>query len=779
MKAKSILATLLVVAGLQTQAQRVVLNFLNGNTVQYNMTELQDIQFVEITAIDGHEYIDLGLPSGTLWATTNIGAETPEDYGNYYAWGETEPTNTIGYWETYKFFGGYDDITVEPMFTRYYDGDINTYLLPEDDAATANWGSNWQMPSNEQIRELIDEANTTSVWVSQSGVSGLLVTSKSNGSSIFLPAAGSCSQVAGNRGYYWSRSVPSYYELSGVGGAKLLEFHSSGAYLSEEWRYVGCCVRPVRYQETPYLWPVKSIALSETEIGLEPSATRQLNANVQPSYAINKVLAWESSDETVATVDATGLVTAVKPGTCTITCRATDGSGVFATCNVNVFIDNSGSINGRNYVDLGLPSGTLWATCNVGANAPEEYGDYFAWGETTQKGYYELETYAYNNGSHDELALTKYCYQSDYGYNGFTDMLTELLPEDDAATVNWGSDWQMPSYDQITELYNSEYTTTEWTTQNDVNGRKITSKLNGNSIFLPAAGGWFLGQYMPLHKGTEGNYWSRSIDTWMHSSFASQLGFDSSKITMYQASRCLGMSVRPVLVKDEHEYVEIGGLKWATMNVGATTVAGSYETCCGDYFAWGETEPRYETMTRTAANNVTFTWKEDYSAGYDEPYPDYIDDTLDAAHDAATAAWGGTWRTPTNAEFTSLVKACTGSDGDYQFPVELTSTITEGGIYWLSAEQTIEPTYTGIAGMLFVSASDINKRVFFPTCGLINGNTKLNLGRTHGEYWSSSLVTSDNDNYTAYCISFASSFLKLSGDNSHRCLGQCVRPVSE
>ena len=105
-----------------------------------------------------------------------------------------------------------------------------------------------------------------------------------------------------------------------------------------------------------------------------------------------------------------------------------------------------GTYNGHEYVDLGLPSGTLWATCNVGAETPEGYGDYFAWGETELKTTYNLSTYKYTNGSYDQL--TKYCSNSSYGYNGFTDTLTVLLPEDDAATANWGDGWCMPTADQ-------------------------------------------------------------------------------------------------------------------------------------------------------------------------------------------------------------------------------------------------------------------------------------------------------------------------------------------
>ncbi len=224
-----------------------------------------------------------------------------------------------------------------------------------------------------------------------------------------------------------------------------------------------------------------------------------------------------------------------------------------------------------------------------------------------------------------------------------------------------------------------------------------------------------------------------------------------------------------------HEYVEIGGLKWATMNVGATTVAGSYETCFGDYYACGETQPRYMTITRSGTN-ASFTWRNGYSSGYsDDNWPTYTGTTLDAAHDAATANWGGTWRTPTKAEFEALAKACSGSDGNGQAPVELTSTITSGGIYWLSSTQTIESAYTGVAGLLFVSASDISKRVFFPASGFAY-DTRIYSGSTRGFYWSSSLNASDASN--AYFLFFYSSYVNPSNLND-RYYGKTVRPVSD
>ena len=190
------------------------------------------------------------------------------------------------------------------------------------------------------------------------------------------------------------------------------------------------------------------------------------------------------------------------------------------------------------YVDLGLPSGLLWATCNIGADAPEDYGFYFAWGETQPKDNYDWNTYQYCNGS--SSTLTKYCNKSNYGYNGFTDNLTTLLPEDDAATANWGSDWRMPTKEEFQELYNN--TTVTWTTQNGVNGRLFTAS-NGNSLFLPAAGCRYDGSLNDV--GSYGYYWSSSLDTdYPRDAWYFDFGWDY--YGMFSGYRSFGQSVRPV-----------------------------------------------------------------------------------------------------------------------------------------------------------------------------------------------------------------------------------------
>ena len=163
--------------------------------------------------------------------------------------------------------------------------------------------------------------------------------------------------------------------------------------------------------------------------------------------------------------------------------------------------------NGHEYVDLGLS--VKWATCNVGATKPEEYGDYFAWGETQPKDYYDNKT--------------------------------TLDLSDDAARANWGGSWRMPTKAEQDELRNN--CTWTWTTQNGVNGYKVTSKSNGNSIFLPAAGYRYVSSLNDA--GSLGYYWSSSLYT-DNPNFAYSLFFGSSDVVWYIIDRYYGFSVRPV-----------------------------------------------------------------------------------------------------------------------------------------------------------------------------------------------------------------------------------------
>ena len=208
----------------------------------------------------------------------------------------------------------------------------------------------------------------------------------------------------------------------------------------------------------------------------------------------------------------------------------TDQSTITPTANITLYAQweapTTGTENGHEWVDLGLPSGTKWATCNVGADSPEDYGDYFAWGEITPKSSFSSSNYTYSKNS-KVLSLS-----------------------DDAANANWGGAWRMPTKAEIDELCNTSYTTWTITYLNGVEGRKITSKLNGNSIFLPGAdmkrpNGLFL-------EGC-GSYWSNTAYS-ISSRSSYNMSFSSNGATGYVTysgtdSAVYGLSVRPVLKK--------------------------------------------------------------------------------------------------------------------------------------------------------------------------------------------------------------------------------------
>ena len=470
----------------------------------------------------GYEYVDLGLPSGTKWATMNVGAESPEDNGDYFAWGETKPKAEYN-WSTYKWCNGsYKTLTKYcTRFPSYGTVDNKTILELSDDAANANWGGDWRMPTKSELDELRTECTWT--WTKQKGVNGYKVTSKTNGNSIFLPAAGfrnvSDLNGAGYYGFYWSGLL----RASGSNGAYYLGLDSGTVDCGYDERYYGISVRPVL--SVGLTWGVVAFdnnggegTMSSITINYPGYFSVTDNNFTRPGY---EFIGWNTK------ADGTGT-------------SYTVGSNITITSNQTLYAQWR-ITNGYEYVDLGLPSGTLWATMNIGAKSPEDYGDYFAWGETEPKENYDWSTYKWCNGSRS--TITKYCTSFS---DGTVDNKTTLELSDDAANTNWGGDWRMPTMSELNELRDSDYTTWTWTTQNGVNGYKVTSIKNGNSIFLPAAGyrdGFEL--YNELYNaGSYGGYLSKSL---FENTFADGLWFISNYKDFTNFHRCRGLSVRPVL----------------------------------------------------------------------------------------------------------------------------------------------------------------------------------------------------------------------------------------
>ena len=469
-----------------------------------------------LTCPDDHHphMIDLGLPSGTKWACCNVDTDHPENqsptnYGGYYAWGETETKSTYS-WSTYIHSCDddiYSDLGRDIAGTEY-------------DVAHVKWGESWMIPASIQIQELLNYC--TSIWTSQNGVNGMVFTGP-NGGTIFLPATGYYSDSglsdAGSGGYYWSSTLY-YFDLpifEYFPSCLDLNLVSPGLDRFNLDRFYGCSVRPV---------------IRNNKVTLFHSSQTLSVGEVSTTYIISGSGSYsaESSDASVVTaiIDGTSIkLTAVAVGTATVT--VTDQRGQTATIDVKVMTFCPDD-NHPHMVDLGLPSGTKWACCNVGADKPEADGSHYAWGETEEKGYYEYnwDCYIHCNGSEDT------CHDLGSDIAG---------TEYDVAHVKWGHDWQMPSNWHIDELISN--CTYEWTTVDGVEGGKFTSKTNGVSLFFPAACLMCISDENGVY-GNFGSYWSSSQYP-SDAGCAYSLYFGSGGVGTSDDDRSDGLSIRPVV----------------------------------------------------------------------------------------------------------------------------------------------------------------------------------------------------------------------------------------
>ena len=471
-------------------------NEQKASNTDYLAYQVSDIQSNQLT--DCMEAVDLGL--SVLWATCNVGASAPEDYGDYFAWGETKPKEIYD-WSTYKYCKG-----TSKTITKYcnnssygYNGftDNKTVLDPEDDAATANWGGPWRMPTDAECTELCNNCK----WrlSIQNGVQGYKVTG-TNGNSIFLPAAGFKSDTLFNSptlvGTCWSSS-PVLIVSECV---TRLYFDPIYVYTGISGRHYGLSVRPVYPKE-----------LIQTYEFVEKDT---ICGNELPYI-------WRGKECNVAGVYYDSLKTAL------------GGDSVYVL-ELTVLPENecnelSDCIEA---VDLGLS--VLWATCNVGASTPEDYGDHFAWGETKPKGSYDWDTYKFGNIV--KVNLTKY---------NNVDGLTTLALEDDAAAVNWGGYWRMPTVAEMEELFDNCAWT--WTTQNGTNGYRVTGR-NGKSIFLPIAG--FMSGNSCIGEGENAGYWMNELASSGDISSGAHITLNKmNKIKNNSFFRYRGYSIRPVCIE--------------------------------------------------------------------------------------------------------------------------------------------------------------------------------------------------------------------------------------
>lgn len=697
------------------------------------------------------EYVDLGL--SVNWATFNVGAEKSEESGDYYSWGETETKSEYS-WSNYKYCNGSKE-TLTKYNTRGTYGYVDnlTVLDVVDDVAHVKWGGNWRMPTDDEFRELLN--NCSFVKTTQNDVSGYKITSMKSGftdRSIFLPAAGYYDGTNKNRvgsyGVYWSSSLSTTSGFPIFAINHDFDFDTNGKGTGLRDRSNGTPIRPVCSSDT-WINDV-SITLDKGNKSMIVGAANYLSATVKDGSTVLTTfcytVTWSSSNPDVASVEGQGkqcLVTAISPGTTTITAVC---FGKTTTCTVTV---TERSIP-YEYVDLGLS--VNWATHNVGAQTPEEYGGYYAWGETETKSNYVLTNYKYYTGGTklEDYQFSKYNTSSSHGT---VDNKTNLDIDDDVAHEKWGGSWRMPSSSEFEELINSNNCNWEWTTQNGVNGYKVSGNKTGfkdRSIFLPAGGN---------RKGTEidgankGYYWTNTLHTDYPIS-AKELYFDSNGNRSANGNyyRYLGNSIRPVMSKpSESEYVDLGlSVKWATHNIGADNPEDY-----GDYYAWGETETKtdYNWSTYKYCNGTIKTMTK-YCTNSSYGYNGFNDskDILDWEDDVAHVKWGGIWRMPTQAEVAELRNS---DNCSWEW-----TTLNGVNGYRVTSKK---PGYT-------------DRSIFLPAAGYrINSN--LERAGSEGGFWSISLAPDyyDYNPNTAWMIYFSSS--GLSNLLLIRCSGLPVRPV--
>jgi len=378
--------------------------------------------------MDGYDYVDLGL--SVKWATCNLGAKSKERLGDYYAWQETTPVNSLTYVNYQLAFNPCNPET--------------NILSSKFDAARMNMSKNWRMPTYDEQEELCK--NCFWEWTDDfqgTGTAGCIIMSKTTNKAIFLPVTGYMNAGKNldeeDRAHYWSSwaGVGDYWKQQLT--AMTLAFHKGmnykyGGTFGTARRYDGLQIRAVVGQAEEY-YPETPAALDDTE---------------------------------------------------------TKAQGV----SVN------GKVDGYTYVDLGLPSRTLWATYNVGGSKPKDYGKYYAWGETTPKDYYWDTTYKFFDGT----------YEGWYRYNKYTWFVAHhetvdgkfiLDPEDDAATQNMSARWCMPTKKQCEELCRYVKWTLVGTSY--LEGKSVN---NGYTIRFPLAG-WEYSTEPNTHM--HARYWSSEL----------------------------------------------------------------------------------------------------------------------------------------------------------------------------------------------------------------------------------------------------------------------------
>lgn len=466
-------------------------------------------------SLNGHSFVDLGLPSGLLWATCNVGSETPEQIGDYYAWGETQTKSNYSL-STYQYES--NAISLSDISGTQYD------------AARVNWGGEWRMPSRNEVAELTSNCSRKDTTIN--GQSGLLLRG-ANGNYIFIPCAG----------HWYNNKVE---ELTGRGFWTSTATGSRCAYRAWEWTYISFSEREQGFQIRPVISGDASLYTQTHTLTLYADGCENPNVYVfdegqQVSISAipqenNLFVQWSdgnTDNPRQVSLDANITLTALFEDTTAVN-PSVEEAIIYQDCNQNginaALAENhslqsiSANVNGHAYVDLGLPSGNLWATCNLGAQDSTGIGDYYAWGELTTKTSYTNATYQY---------------QDWYGTQAYVYLGDEISgTQYDVAKHIYGGDWRFPTAEEAREIL------TYCTKVAHDNGNEYVGP-NGKSIFIPKSGyrQWesVLSSFAPL-------FWTGTYKPGDDPNYpeANSYAFYGDQGKVQSMCRRFGLPVRPV-----------------------------------------------------------------------------------------------------------------------------------------------------------------------------------------------------------------------------------------
>lgn len=428
---------------------------------------------------NGYSYVDLGLPSGNKWATCDLGSTIVEKIGDTYPWGDLEPDSD---YEDQKRPHKFNDLIecdqkknksgnitdIRERWKCFIEADVldsNLVLTPNNDAATVIIGSHWKIPTSKDYQELFD--NTTPCITSLRGVRGVVFKSTSNGNAIFIP------------GGWHLLSDASIKEKDRVMGTCICSSGGPGAYMCEPTASLSvtsvCAIRPIYVDNEIERPKVDSVYLKTTVLELsqtdKPTSLGFSCSNGDDVPASEAI--WESSDTTVATVKdgivyPAQYINPIPVSECTITCQYKT-----FTLTAKVTLTRN-KIDLSQPVDMGLPSGVMWAPSNIEASSVEDLGTEYVWGDLD-----------FDASSNSKVQWEDKKFDELYEL-GVLDSLKNLTPKYDIVVSVLGGNWRMPTIDDALELCNNCIKTKA--TINGAYGILYTSKINNNAIFIPTGG---------------------------------------------------------------------------------------------------------------------------------------------------------------------------------------------------------------------------------------------------------------------------------------------------